>query len=170
MNFSIYISMLCLIAAALVHEKTSALTIASYARSTDCGGSSATVRGTFSVDPVGSNSVSLSASGIHVDEDLDYPLKAVVEIEKKVLWWWATVPCAYGYGSCTYNDVCEQFVAPSDLWPDCPIPSSTYNVQGVIDIPSTWIPSWLVGGDYRARIKLYKYSRQLGCNDLNFRI
>ncbi|XP_038056408.1 ganglioside GM2 activator-like [Patiria miniata] len=182
MNFSMYISTLCLVAAALVYEDASAINIEEYASSSDCSSGGAPLKGSFSLNPTGPNSVWVSIDA-HVDEELDSPLKAVVKIQRKVFWWWITMPCVSDYGSCTYQDMC-QFLPPAYNGPpgscpaplqdlpscQCPLRTGTYSVKSDIDIPSIKIPSWLISGNYWAQIKLYKNSREVGCNEIYFSV
>ncbi|XP_038056406.1 ganglioside GM2 activator-like [Patiria miniata] len=182
MNFSIYISTLCLVAAALVFEDAIAINIAGYASSSDCGSSSAPVKGSFSLNPTGPNSLSFSAN-LHIDEELESPLKAVVKIQAKVAWWWHTLSC-YGdrFGSCTYQDVCQFLPASNSTSGSCPAPfqdlpscqcplrTGTYSAESEFVIPSFELPSyyWMSSGYYWAQIKLYKGYREVGCNEIYF--
>nr|XP_053645883.1 ganglioside GM2 activator-like [Cherax quadricarinatus] len=112
-----------------------------------------------------------------VTETANAPISADFEVERRIFWLWVKIPCLDGLGSCHYNDVCEVIpFPPSEPCPDpfprfklpcrCPalkghyiVKNSTFSVPGIV----SYLPSWLISGDYYVHGVAYKNSTRLGC-------
>ncbi|XP_022086849.1 ganglioside GM2 activator-like [Acanthaster planci] len=149
----------------------------------DCGGSSDPLHGNVSLspnDPVtlpGKLTVSFNASfGV----DVKSPLKVVLELKKKELIW-IDLPCVDGIGSCTYDDFCKMLPPePASGCPPplkekglpcrCPVKAGKYSLPpAVFTIPTIpKVPEFLADGDYKANVKAYYGSKELGCINLTF--
>lgn len=112
-----------------------------------------------------------------VTETANAPISADFEVERRIFWLWVKIPCLDGLGSCHYNDVCKVIpFPPSEPCPDpfprfklpcrCPalkghyiVKNSTFSVPGIV----SYLPSWLISGDYYVHGVAYKNSTRLGC-------
>lgn len=110
-------------------------------------------------------------------ENLMSPIKAVVEVERRIGWLWVKIPCLDGLGSCSYEDVCE--LVPFSLPEPCPDPFQRFKLpcrcpalkghyvvkDGMFSIANivTILPAWLVSGDYYVHGMAYKNGKRLGC-------
>ncbi|KAJ8298381.1 hypothetical protein KUTeg_024912 [Tegillarca granosa] len=75
----------------------------------DCGGKYATVT-SLTLKPDGlvfPGQITVGAKGV-IHKDIDMPLKASLDIRKKVEGNWFKIPCINNVGSCTYPNVCQQ--------------------------------------------------------------
>ncbi|KAK4317307.1 hypothetical protein Pmani_011571 [Petrolisthes manimaculis] len=107
---------------------------------------------------------------------VDAPLSAKVKVQRHVGIWWP-VPCIDGYGSCHYKDICQLTPFPEpNKCPDpfprfklpcrCPINKGPYIVnKGTFNVTSivSSLPTWLVSGDYYAKVIAYRKDTKLGC-------
>ncbi len=91
-------------------------------------------------------------------------------MEKKVLGFWIKVPCTNNIGSCTYQNICQDwatacpgFFAKFGIPCTCPIPGSTYTIPDLTgDVDATLPPD--ASGDFRVFADLLSGSAgQLGC-------
>lgn len=116
-------------------------------------------------------------SGIFTTEvDLVTPVKAVLEIWHKVIFW-VKLPCEAGKGSCTYEDLCKYSVPENKSCPPyldqnnvpcrCPIIKGKYTIPAKVSFPPLEsIP--LVDGTYKGTINIYANSSPLACYDFDF--
>ncbi|KAG0714507.1 Ganglioside GM2 activator [Chionoecetes opilio] len=116
----------------------------------------------------------------YLDRYLDAPISATVKVERKLGWFWVKIPCLESLGSCHYEDLCKLSpYGPSDPCPDpfprfglpcrCPVTKGQYKVKGgVFSIPDivSYLPSWLVTGDYYVHGTAQKHGHSLGCYKL----
>ncbi|XP_048247460.1 ganglioside GM2 activator-like [Haliotis rufescens] len=97
------------------------------------------------------------------------PLKTSVQIKKRVLSNWITVPCIDQFGTCDYADFCEIL----DMIPECPQPFIDNNVpcqcpfqQGNYTLPKTQFEvdiSFLPAGDYFGQLNMTMSNAPVVC-------
>lgn len=131
-------------------------------------------------DPVMLNSNITLTLNAFLDLTLDAPISAAVKVERKVGWWWVKIPCLDSLGSCHYKNVCDLSpILPPDPCPDpfprfglpcrCPITRGQYKVKGGVFSISpivSYLPAWLVSGDYYIHGTAQKGGITLGCYNL----
>ncbi|KAG7483997.1 hypothetical protein MATL_G00044610 [Megalops atlanticus] len=120
-------------------------------------------------------SVSVSFVG-----ELKAPVKAPVTIKlslkRKLAWKWVKFPCLRGFGSCTYNDICQQLdeIFPGDTCPSlvmsaggscqCPLKPGMLTIPPTtLHIPKLVVPGFLANGKYRVEVKAFSGSQLITC-------
>ncbi|XP_013394534.1 ganglioside GM2 activator [Lingula anatina] len=127
--------------------------------------------------------------GVSFDADvtktINGPLKVKLELQRKVTFFWVPIPCLFGYGSCTYDGICDwaaQWKAPSKCPPElanhnipctCPYPKgriSMNNQQFTVGALPTGL-GWLADGTYWGKIKMLEQNgNEIGCVELTVEI
>ncbi|KAM9311533.1 ganglioside GM2 activator [Gastrophryne carolinensis] len=113
---------------------------------------------------------------------LTSPVKVEVTAQKEIMGEWVKIPCLDGFGSCTYDDVCEtldQLIQPGQQCPPplytygipchCPFQSGSYYLPVTsFYIPSLALPSWFTKGNYAVKFVLSHAEQEIGCAKLTF--
>ncbi|XP_046394901.1 ganglioside GM2 activator-like [Ischnura elegans] len=111
---------------------------------------------------------------------LNAPIKAEVQMQRKMLGVWMHVFCIKKFGSCDFNDVCA--MAPSDGYCpplleehdipcSCPIEPGTYNLPiAQFKVKGTrW--AGIMAGTYRGTVRFKgKDGKQIACVAANFQL
>lgn len=118
---------------------------------------------------------------VTLDQDLSAPITAAVEIKKRVLNWWVTIPCTSDQvGSCTYDDICQYLPnegkEDSDPCPKeftevnlpckCPVAKDVYQVKdftAAIPKPDIDLP---LSGQYQVTARITQQDTDIGCVQL----
>jgi len=116
---------------------------------------------------------------INITAAVSQPLKAVMEIHKRLLNEWIKIPCIDNVGSCTYDDLCtlDPYKPGSTCPPvfgkfpcSCPFKTGLYTFNPAkfkIDID---LPSFLAKGEYKAEIKMSSSIGDVGCLNMQFNL
>ncbi len=103
-------------------------------------------------------------------------------VKKKVLFFWVTIPCEDGTGSCNYDNICAMLPIPNPcpsafktykIPCQCPIQSGNYYLplSPAFTFSSGSLPSWLESGDYKVEAKVNDNSgTEILCLDLGFTV
>ncbi|XP_068134490.1 ganglioside GM2 activator-like [Hyperolius riggenbachi] len=113
---------------------------------------------------------------------LTSPVKIAVTAQKEMVGKWLTIPCLDGFGSCTYDDFCDnldQMILPGLPCPEplrsygipchCPFQPGTYYLPvSQFYIPSLSLPYWFTDGNYRLTIVVSSGGQEVGCGEITF--
>lgn len=142
----------------------------------DCGGKYATVT-SLTLKPDGlifPGQITVGAKGV-IHKDIDMPLKASLDIRKKVEGSWFKIPCINNVGSCTYPNVCQQLqpvTCPDVLTQHgipchCPFKANSYSFpETSFEVDGAFLPS----GEYYLVGKVMHANELAACLNLNVTI
>ncbi|XP_060603852.1 ganglioside GM2 activator-like [Ruditapes philippinarum] len=119
------------------------------------------------------------SADVNVKQSLSQPLQVKLEMKKKELGFFITIPCIDNFGSCTYDDICEILSqsgaagqCPQELKDigidcTCPFAKKEYNLsEATFDITATIIPT----GEYQVEANVTKGGAEVVCLKLEFSI
>ncbi|KAJ7365939.1 GM2 ganglioside activator [Desmophyllum pertusum] len=91
---------------------------------------------------------------------------------RKVLWWYASIPCIKNVGSCKYDIGCDKMKELLE-GAQCPLLKKAYTVkQQTVTLPDISIPSFLTNGYYKITGDLREKgsNRRIACLEAELKI